>query len=203
MAKLYKSLILTFVSVVVALTLNRAAFGQETQPNKTSVQSTTEGVSSLTVIVIHGKIVAVSKAKRRIVLEDAENKKVILNVENPHNLAALKVGEPVVARFYEIAEIRKKRPGEAIPESSVKEGIVSATAGGTPGAMVTGHVSIVVSVVSLDQASGMITVKGPDGAVETVKARDPKNLKRLNVGDELVVSISRAIALSVDRESPN
>lgn len=69
--------------------------------------------------------------------------------------------------------------------------------------MVTRHVSIVVSVLSVDKASGTITVKGPDGAVETVKARDPRNLKRLNVGDELVVSISRAIALSVDQGAPS
>jgi hypothetical protein len=46
-----------------------------------------------------------------------------------------------------------------------------------------------------------VIVKGPDGTVETVKARDPKNLKQLKVGDELVVSVYRAIAISLEKES--
>jgi len=67
--------------------------------------------------------------------------------------------------------------------------------------MVGRQLSVVVSVVAVDEANGTVTVKDPDGTVETVKARDPKNLKVFKVGDELLVSLSRAIAISLARES--
>jgi len=44
-------------------------------------------------------------------------------------------------------------------------------------------------------------VKGPDQAVETVKARDPKNLALLKVGNQLVVSLSRTVVISLDKQT--
>ena len=69
-----------------------------------------------------------------------------------------------------------------------------------PGA-VTENNDVVVSVAAMDETNGTVTVKAPDGTVETVKARNPKNLKQLKVGDELVVTLERAIAISIDKES--
>jgi hypothetical protein len=44
-------------------------------------------------------------------------------------------------------------------------------------------------------------VKAADGTTETVKARDPQNLKLLKVGDELVVNLYQAIAISLEKQS--
>jgi len=170
-------------------------------PPETQGKAKTESVGSATVLTIHGKIVAVDKAEKLVVLEGPGGRKVTLKVENPYNLEAAKVGEPIVAHFYEIVTIRKKKPGEAVPSASVKEGIITAKPGEIPGAAVGRQVKLVVSVVEIDAANGTVAVKGPDGAVETVKARDPNNLKLIKVGDELVVSVSRAVAVSLDKES--
>jgi hypothetical protein len=62
------------------------------------------------------------------------------------------------------------------------------------------HVTLLVSVEAIDLANGTVTVKAADGTTETVKARNPENLKRLKVGDELVIGISRAIAISLEKE---
>lgn len=187
--------------VALGLGLNYGASAQSGKPGETSAQAESEGVSSAMGVVVHGKIVEVNKAKKLVTLEGPGGRKVTLTVENPYNLEAAKVGEPVVTRFYEVVTIRKKKPGESVPSASLKEGIVTAKPGEIPGAVAEQQVGLVVSVVEIDKPKGTVTVKGPDGVVETVKARNPKNLKRLKVGDELVVSVSRAVAISLEKES--
>ncbi len=191
-----RRIILLSAVVVLALGHGSAAFAQ---PGGAPPQP--ESVRRATLITVHGKITAVDKAKRLVTLEGPRGRKVVLKVENPYNLQAAKVGEPVVVRYYEVATIRKKKPGEMVPRASVKEGIATAEPGQIPGAMGAREMQIVVSVVKIDGKNGTVTVKGPDGAVETVKARDPENLKRLKVGDELVVSLSQAVAVSLDKEA--
>ncbi len=187
--------------VALGLGLNYGASAQSGPPAETSTQAKPEGVGFQTAVVIHGKIIEVNKAKKLVTLEGPEGRKVTLTVKNPYNLEAAKVGEPVVARFYEVVAIRKKEPGESVPSASLKEGIVTAKPGEVPGAVAERQLSLVVSVVEIDKPNGAVTVKGPDGVLEKVKARDPNNLKRLKIGDELVVSLTRAVAISLEKES--
>jgi hypothetical protein len=193
------SLIVGFV--VIGLALNKAASAQSEQATGVSPPGSVEAVRSITVITVHGKIAEVDKAKKQVVLEGPEGRKVTLAVNNPYNLNAAKVGAPVVTRFYEVVTIRKKRPGEVVPSVSLKEGVATAKPGGLPGAVGEQQASVLVSVAAIDEANGTVTIKAPDGTVEKVKARDPKNLKQLKVGDDLVVTLDRAIAISLDKES--
>jgi hypothetical protein len=187
--------------IVIGLALNKAASAQSGQATRASPSGSVEAVRSITVITVHGKIAEVDKAEKQVVLEGPKGQKVTLKVNNPYNLNAAKVGEPVVTRFYEVVTIRKKKPGEVIPSASLKEGISTAKPGGVPGAVAQQQASVLVSVSAIDEANGTVTIKAPDGTVEKVKARDPKNLKQLKVGDDLVVTLDRAIAISLDKES--
>jgi hypothetical protein len=193
------SLIVGFV--VIGLALNKAASAQSEQATGVSPPGSVEAVRSITVITVHGKIAEVDKAKKQVVLEGPEGRKVTLAVNNPYNLNAAKVGAPVVTRFYEVVTIRKKKPGEVVPSVSLKEGVATAKPGGLPGAVGEQQASVLVSVAAIDEANGTVTIKAPDGTVEKVKARDPKNLRQLKVGDDLVVTLDRAIAISLDKES--
>ena len=192
-----KRTILIIVAMTAALQLRYKAWAQSPSAIETPRSAQPEGVGSVTVLDLHGKIAEVNKAEKEVTIVGPQGRKITLKVENSYNLNAAKVGDPVVARYYEVATIRRKQPGETVPSASVKEGIWTASSGETPGAAAGKQVSIVVSVVAIDRAKGAITVKGPDGVVETVKARYPDKLKRLNVGDQLVVSVARAIAVSL------
>jgi hypothetical protein len=192
---------LIVVLIVIGLALNETASAQSDQATGTSSPGSVEAVRSITVITVHGKIAEVDKAKKQVVLEGPEGRKVTLAVNNPYNLNAAKVGAPVVTRFYEVVTIRKKRPGEVVPSASLKEGVATAKLGGLPGAVGEQQASVLVSVAAIDEANGTVTIKAPDGTVEKVKARDPKNLKQLKIGDDLVVTLDRAIAISLDKES--
>ena len=187
--------------VVLGLGFNYGAWAQSAIPAATPAQARPEGVVSATVVTVHGKIVKVNKRKKQVTLEGPEGNRVTLDVENPYNLQAAKVGEPFVARYYEVVTIRKKKPGESVQSASLSGGIATAKPGGVPGAAGELHVTLLVSVEAIDLANGTVTVKAADGTTETVKPRNPQNLKRLKVGDELVIGISRAVAISLEKES--
>jgi hypothetical protein len=56
---------------------------------------------------------------------------------------------------------------------------------GVPGGSRAQLTTVVVTVDAIDDANGIVTVKAADGTTQTVKARNPQNLKQLKVGDEL------------------
>jgi hypothetical protein len=196
---LKRSGVLLLPILVLALGMNYRASAQEASPAP-SAAATSEGVTSATVLTVHGKVVKVNKVKKLVTLAGADGREVTLQVTNPYNLNSAKVGDPFVARFYEVVTIRKKKPGEEIPSASLSQGIATAKPGAVPGAVAEQHLRLLVTVTAIDEANKTVTVKGPDGATETVKPRDPRNLKRLKVGDELVVGISRAVAITLDKE---
>jgi hypothetical protein len=193
--------ILFFAILLVGLGSNYGARAQESSPAASPAESKPEGVVAATVITAHGKIVRVNKARKQITLELPGGKQVTVDVQNPYNLNAAKAGEPFLVRYYEVVTIRKEKPGENIPSASLTGGIATAQPGGTPGAVREMHIRLVVTVDAIDVANGTVTVKAPDGTTETVKARDPQNLKRLKVGDQLVVGISRAVGITLQKES--
>jgi hypothetical protein len=123
-----------------------------------------------------------------------------LKVDNPYNLDAATVGTGVVVRYYEVISVRKKNPGESLPSLAVNGGVVTAKPGAAPGAVAEEHLKAVVSVVQVDKANGTVTIRGSDGSVETAKAKDPKVLSRLKAGDDLVITASRATAISLQKE---
>jgi len=162
--------------------------------------ATDESVRAATVLTIHGKVTAVDKAQKLVTIQVPSGKEYTLKVDNPYNLGAVAVGTGVIVRYYEVVSVRKKKPGESLPSLSVNGGVVTAKPGAAPGAVAEEHLKAVVSVVQVDQANGTVTIKGSDGSVETVKANDPKVLSRLKAGDDLVITASRATAISLEKE---
>ena len=189
--------------VSLGLGLNHGAVAQSTQPEETKESmKVPKGVGSATIVTIHAKVVEVDKASKLVTLEGPKGRRMTVKANNPYNLAAAKVGEPVVIRFYEVVTVRKKQLGETLPKASVSQGIIStAQPGEVPGGVAAKQYNLVASVVAIDEANGTVTVKAFDGTTETVKVKDPNNLKQLKVGDELVVGLEEAVAVSLEQAS--
>lgn len=56
------------------------------------------------------------------------------------------------------------------------------------------------TIEAIGQVNGTVTLKGPQGNSRTIKARDPKNLQRVHVGDLVDLTFTEAVA--VRRPSP-
>ena len=189
-------------ALALCLAVNCKARAQVSGSSDTGEASNAPAVRAGTVLTIRGKVSAIDQSKSLLTI-DVNGRTVTLKVDNPVNLHAAEVGDPVVVRYYEVVSIRKKKPGEEIPSLSIKDGITTARPGGPAGAVASQQASVLVTVNSVDLANGTVTIQGPDGAAETVKARDPRNLRNLKAGDELVVSVSRATAISLEKVSSN
>jgi len=68
-----------------------------------------------------------------------------------------------------------------------------------PGGMAAREVSVTATVTAIDKQKGTITLKGPEGKVNTVKVQDPANLDKVSVGDDLMITYTEALAISVER----
>ena len=90
------------ISALAALGFSASVgtFAQAAAPAAPQEQS--ETVRSATLLTLHGKITEVNKAKKQLTLEAPNGRRVIVTVENPYNLEAVHVGDPVVVRYYEV-----------------------------------------------------------------------------------------------------
>jgi len=159
------------------------------------------GIGSETIVTIHGKIVSVDRAKMMVTIQGPDGKTFPIHVYNPYNLAAAKPGEPFVARFYEVVTVRKKLPNENIPSVSLQQGLISASPGQTPGAVVGTQTQVVATVSSIDTVKNTVELTGPDGVVETVNVENPENLTQVKVGEQIVITLTNVVAIALEKES--
>jgi Cu/Ag efflux protein CusF len=69
-------------------------------------------------------------------------------------------------------------------------------------ALVGDVVTVTARIEAVDQATRMVTLKGPEGRVVTMKASDAvKNLAQVKAGDELVIKHAEAVAIALKRGS--
>ena len=195
---------MTYRSLQAVVLLSLVCFLSPTTPmaqvdSTASASHISESIRTATVLTIQGRVTAADKSQKLVTVQVPSGQKYTLKVDNPYNLDAAVVGTGVIVRYYEVVSVRKKRLGESLPSLSVNGGIVTAKPGALPGAVAEEHLKAVVSVVQVDKTSGTVTIKGSDGSVETVKANDPTVLSRLKAGDDLVITTSRATAISLEK----
>jgi hypothetical protein len=115
------------------------------------------------------------------------------------NLPQVKVGDEVRASYYESLAYEVKRPGTAAPGATVAEEAGRAKLGEKPAGAGARLTTIVATIAGIDKAAGTITLQGPAGRATTIKARDPRNLDRVAVGDLVEITYTEAVAVSVDK----
>jgi hypothetical protein len=150
-------------------------------------------------LTVRGTVEAVDKEKRTVTLKGPEGRTLTLAVRDPKKLDAVKVGDPVVARYHESLVIQVRKPGEAAPGVTAKEGMATSKPGETPGGAVGRQVTLTVTITAFDTKQQTVTVKGPEGNVETFKVRNPKNLDGVKVGDLVEVTYTQALAIALDK----
>jgi hypothetical protein len=177
-----------------------ASIAPPPSPAPTTSRQTLEGIGSITVVTVHGKILAVDRANKLVTLEGPHGKKVTLTVRNPYNLDAAQPGMPFVAKFYEIVTIRKKQPGEVIPAIALDEGVATAEPGQIPGAVVGRSVEVVATISAINMQNNTVDLKGVSGNIETVTVANPANLAQVQVGEQIVITLTQAVAVSLDHD---
>jgi hypothetical protein len=151
-----------------------------------------------TVVTVRGTVEAIDQAAQTVTLKGPK-RTLTVQVRDPKKLEAIKVGDPVVARYYESVAFEVKKAGSAVPGMSTQREVATTKPGETPGGAIGQTVTVTATIVAVDKAARTVTIKGPQGNTETIKARDPKKLEAVSVGDLVEITYTQALAIALDK----
>jgi hypothetical protein len=154
-----------------------------------------ENIASTTAVVK-----AIDQKTRHVTLQQADGKLVkFVAGDQVRNLAQVKVGDEVTVTYYESLAYAVKKPGgDAAPGAAVVEGVGRAKAGEMPGGGGVRAVTVTATIAGIDKTAGTVTLRGPEGDTQTIKARNPDNLNRVSIGDLVEITYTEALAISVE-----
>jgi Cu/Ag efflux protein CusF len=147
-------------------------------------------------VTMKASIEAIDKTARTVTLKGPRGNLVTLQAgESFKRFDQLKVGDVVTATFTLAVAARIRKPGDPEPKE-VKESLTPLTE--KVGAKAYAEQTITVSVEEIDRTAPSVTVKTPDGRVLSFRVKNAANLKNLKVGDQVDITVSLGLLLSVD-----
>jgi hypothetical protein len=150
------------------------------------------------VVKARATVTAIDMPNRVVTLKGEKGDVIVLEVpEAVRNLAQVRVGDEVITSYTEAVAWQVKPAGQGTPGMSSKDSMTTAEPGARPGATVGRTVNVTATITAIDLANGTVTLTGPGGNSQVIKARDPANLKKVKVGDLVDITYTEAVAISV------
>lgn len=142
-------------------------------------------------------IVAIDATNRVISLKTADGSVADI-VAGPEiqRFNELKAGDKVTFKYYESVAYAIQKPG-ATPPSPEKMS-VERSGGAKPGGKMTQTLTAVVTVTAIDTTVPSISIKTEKGDLMHFKVEDKSNLAGVKVGDQVQVTYTQALAISVE-----
>jgi hypothetical protein len=150
------------------------------------------------VTTVKATVQAIDLENRVVTLKGPKGKIFDLKVgDRVKNLPQVKVGDEVVAKYYESIALQVMGPGTA-EGVKTSEAAVAAKPGERPAGVVGRQVTLTATVEDISPKKTYVTLKGPEGKTVDIKVRDPKNLENVKVGDQVIITYTEGLAISVE-----
>jgi hypothetical protein len=176
-----------FAAASLCLATTALADGAAPMPTHT-VSRTTTLTATVTAIDVPGRVVSLKGPQGNIVT--------IHVGDDVKNLAQVKVGDVVVAKYYESLAVKVTKPGA--PAADAVTSAVAAPAGQKPAGAVVQQDTIKAKVTAIGKKKDWVTLLGPEGNSVTIKVKDSKNLDGVKVGDDVEATYTQALAVAVE-----
>ena len=140
----------------------------------------------------------VDKATRTVTLNGTDGKefKVVAGPE-VRNFDQIKIGSEVVVSFHQAMALELKKAGGAARKAVESAQATQANPGEKPAATATREVTAMAEVTALDPSTQVVTLHGPKRVVD-LHVADPKQFNMIAVGDQVQVTYTEAVAISVE-----
>lgn len=114
------------------------------------------------------------------------------------NFDQIRVGDQVKATVTEQLAVymAKDNPPASEGEASL---VALAPKGAKPGALMANTVQVTAKVTAIDLKHHKATLKLPDGTTKTVAVRPDVDLTQRQVGEEVVIRVTEAVAIAVEK----
>jgi Cu/Ag efflux protein CusF len=192
--------------VLFALAVGVGAMAQEkapakAKPEKAPAKAKPEAKRER-VVTLTGTVEAIDMANKVVTIKGSKGRVVDLKVgDQAKNLDQVKVGDKVVAKYYESIAYRLMKPGEA-EGVKAEQAVAGAKPGEVPAGAMANQVTVTATVEKISPKKTYVTLKGPDGKSVDVKVMDPKNIEGLKAGDKVVITYTQALAIALDKPKP-
>ena len=190
--------------VLVATVLSAPVLAQ--QPGKTgaaAIVSEPGKATAARTVEVSAQVVGIDKATRRLTLKGAKGDVVdLVASDEVKRFDQIKVGDSIVARYLESLTLELKKTRVEAGDVKVREAAARSKAGEQPAGGAARQVVAIADVVAVDPAKSTITIKGPSGNVTTLNVQNPDQFKVVKVGDQIEVTYTQALALSLEPAAP-
>ncbi len=149
---------------------------------------------------IRARVTAVDQKKRLVTLADDAGGEATFEADAAvKNFAQVRVGDELVGALAEslVLELREPTAEERETGPSILEVLATAEPGHKPAGEFVRQIRAVLTIEAIDKKAGTATLRGPAGNSRTIRARDPKNLDLVKVGDPVVATYTEALRLEV------
>lgn len=189
-----KKLLAVTIAALVALSSGGAALAEEKAPAKKPYVKRERTVTATATVQ------AIDLDKRVVTLKGPEGNVFDVTVgKEARNLPQVKVGDEVTVKYYEALSATVYKKGEAPQVEGATEGLARTKPGEKPGGVAGRQMTVTATVEAIDMKKPTVTLKGSEGKLLTVKIKDRKNLENVKVGDEVVLTYTEALAISVEK----
>ena len=185
-------------TISLMLTLAFSAAAQEKKESASKPLSAGNGV----LISVTADVESIDLDKREVTLKGPLGNAVTFVVDKRvQRLDQVKAGDHVSADYYVsiAAEVRLPTAEEKAGPITVLDELADAPAGTEPAGGGLHQIKIVTTVEGLDVPTQTVTLKGPRGNSVMIRVQNPDNLKKLRLGDTIVVTYTEALAVSLEK----
>jgi len=163
-----------------------------------SARTEQPAVGAASLITLSATVTAVNQETREVTLKNAQGNELAITVgEEVKNLPQVEVGDQVEVAYYESVNVEVLGPKQAEPGATAMSALETAEPGQKPAGAMATELSVVTTIDAIDKDAKTVTLTGPEGNTKTVKVRNPANLEKVAVGDQVMITLTRAVAVEV------
>jgi len=183
-----KKLWVTAAVAAFTVSLTMGAIAQDNAvPDAKKPSGYTEKAGTITATVQ-----AIDLEKRIVTVEDPKGEVVEIKVdETVKSLSSVKVGDKVELKYFQSIAYQVSKPGE-VEEIAVKAEVKRVGAQ-------TLLITKTATIQDIDRNTNNVILKGPEGNLVGVNVKDPRKLENVQVGDQVVITYTEALAISLEK----
>jgi hypothetical protein len=177
-----------------------APLAMEVDEEVMTVDGVPGGVTTQTADIT-ATVSAIDYKKRSLTLEDGKGARRTFNI-GPEvvNFKEIKKGDKVALEYTQGVVVYLREKGEPTGDDDNAAGVVmTAPEGSKPGAVAVGTTEITAEVTAVNLENHTATLKFPDGVSQEIPVRSDVELSKDQVGREVVMQITTAIAIDVEK----
>jgi hypothetical protein len=150
-------------------------------------------------MMVNAVVEAINHETREVTLKRSDGEIIeFVASEEARNLPQVSVGDIVNAEYVQSVSIEVVANEGYEPEAAEAAAIARTEEGEMPGFAAIDTQIATATVEEINIEANTFKLKGVDGTVNEYTARNPDNLKRAKVGDLVIMTVTNAVAITVE-----